>query len=74
MAEKPQNVGISNVESRMFTVHWSQPAQIYSEENLGYIVQVDAGGSCYKELIIRCNDCTQRNITDVSIYIYIFNE
>jgi len=67
VAEKPQSVLISNVESRRFTVHWSEPAQIYSSENLGYIVQVDAGGSCFNELIVRCNDCDQRNMINVSI-------
>jgi len=66
VAEKPQNVLISNVESRKFTVQWSQPVEIHSSENLGYVVQINAEGSCYKELIVRCSDCDQRHTIDVS--------
>ncbi|XP_052808914.1 phosphatidylinositol phosphatase PTPRQ-like isoform X2 [Mya arenaria] len=70
MADKPQNLNfVNNITSRALSVTWSEPVNIYSSENLGYIVQLQDNDAsmCAKEIIMRCSNCTTGDINDIDM-------
>ncbi|WAR08148.1 TITIN-like protein, partial [Mya arenaria] len=46
ISEAPQDLAITGVTSRAFTVSWERPNNTYSEEFLGYVLQIKEGDSC----------------------------
>ncbi|WAR31193.1 PTPRF-like protein [Mya arenaria] len=55
---------VNNITSRALSVTWSEPVNIYSSENLGYIVQLQDNDAnmCEKEIVMRCSNCTTGDI------------
>ncbi|XP_052788638.1 tyrosine-protein phosphatase 10D-like [Mya arenaria] len=70
MADKPQNLNfVNNITSRALSVTWSEPVNIYSSENLGYIVQLQDNDAnmCEKEIVMRCSNCTTGDIKKINM-------
>ncbi|XP_052788639.1 tyrosine-protein phosphatase 10D-like [Mya arenaria] len=70
MADKPQNLNfVNNITSRALSVTWSEPVNIYSSENLGYIVQLQDNDAnmCEKEIVMRCSNCTTGDIKKITM-------
>ncbi|XP_060580091.1 receptor-type tyrosine-protein phosphatase delta-like [Ruditapes philippinarum] len=59
MSESPTKLEVAVVTSRGFDISWEKPGNTFSEENYGYVLQIkDETGSCWKEVIYRCSDCS----------------
>ncbi|WAR08142.1 TITIN-like protein, partial [Mya arenaria] len=57
MCDAPQDLAITGVTSRAFTVSWRRPNNTYSEEILGYVLQIKKGDSCVQEIKYKCSNC-----------------
>ncbi|XP_052809317.1 titin-like [Mya arenaria] len=57
MSDPPEDLSASAVSSRGFTVSWQKPVNTYSEEILGYLLQVKAGETCVVERQFKCSNC-----------------
>ncbi|XP_052809320.1 neurogenic locus Notch protein-like [Mya arenaria] len=57
ISEAPQDLAITGVTSRAFTVSWERPNNTYSEEFLGYVLQIKEGDSCVQEIKYKCSNC-----------------
>ncbi|XP_052808917.1 uncharacterized protein LOC128237427 isoform X2 [Mya arenaria] len=57
MSDPPEDLTASTVSSRGFTLTWKRPVNTYSEEILGYLLQVKDGETCVLEKIYKCSDC-----------------
>ena len=59
VSSEPRNLTITDVQSRGFTVSWIVPANLFSEENLGYVLQVKQDDTCVEEVIYKCSNCIE---------------
>ena len=59
MPSEPRDLTITDVQSRGFTVAWIVPAILFSEENLGYVLQVKQDDTCVGEVIYKCSNCIE---------------
>ncbi|XP_052811419.1 fibronectin-like [Mya arenaria] len=57
MSDAPQDITITGVTSRAFTVSWKRPNNTYSEAILGYVLQIKEGDSCVQEVKYKCSNC-----------------
>ncbi|WAR08155.1 hypothetical protein MAR_018113, partial [Mya arenaria] len=56
-SDPPEDLNASAVSSRGFTLSWQKPVNTYSEEILGYLLQVKDGETCVVERQFKCSDC-----------------
>jgi hypothetical protein len=59
VTEAPTKLAVNGVTSRGFDISWEKPENTYSDENYGYVLQInDETSSCWKEVIYSCSDCS----------------